>query len=572
MLRIGLLSTLVLAVALGGAGVASGAALAAGPDFVLVASPQMVEVHAGTGSASTRVTVSPFGGFTGTVTFQVSGLPSGTSATVVPNSSGASIVFTASSSVPTSDTPVMVTGTSGSLTDTLFIQLQVVPPGVDFAIFADQSSVTVGAGSGTLVQDTIRTTTATGFSGIPTFTATGLPAGVTARFQDTTPVSGGFVSALLFSAASTAPRGTVPVTVTGFAASVASPPITISLTVTGPLVPDFSLSANPASTTLLQGSTGTIAISVAPSGGFTGSVGFGVSGLPNGVTASFSPTSSAAGTTLTLSAIQTATTGSSIATVTGTSGSLSHVVEIQITVTSAALPDFGLSVSPPSVSVQAGSSATATITATPTPGAGSGPGPVSLGVSGLPAGVTATFSPNPITTGLNSTMTITAAGTASAASATVTVTATGTNSAGPIVHTVNIGLTVTGGGGATGGVTATPVVSSSGPYFNEEDLKLADTASLTSLSITIVVQRTTGVSFSGQYDTVGGSITQSSTSTASTITYQFNLAAGSTLAPGTGWTFAAQTSGSGTAHPTAGDTFTVTYTAGGTSFTQTGHF
>jgi hypothetical protein len=116
------------------------------------------------------------------------------------------------------------------------------------------------------------------------------------------------------------------------------------------------------------------------------------------------------------------------------------------------------------------------------------------------------------------------------------------------------------------------VVGSSGPFFNEEDLKLANTGSLTALSITITVQRTAGLSFNGQFNSVGSSITQSSTSTTSTITFQFALAAGSTLGSGTGWTFAAQTSGSGTAHPTAGDTFTVTYTTGGANFTQTGHF
>jgi hypothetical protein len=92
------------------------------------------------------------------------------------------------------------------------------------------------------------------------------------------------------------------------------------------------------------------------------------------------------------------------------------------------------------------------------------------------------------------------------------------------------------------------------------------------MSITIVIQRTTGVSFSGQYNTVGGTITQGNSSTASAATYTFTLNAGQTLGPGTNWTFAAQTSGTGTAHPTAGDTFTVTYTTGGQNFTQTGHF
>jgi hypothetical protein len=101
---------------------------------------------------------------------------------------------------------------------------------------------------------------------------------------------------------------------------------------------------------------------------------------------------------------------------------------------------------------------------------------------------------------------------------------------------------------------------------------LSNTASLTSLSVTIVVQRTTGVSFSGQYNTIGGSILQSSSSTSTTVTYQFTLGAGQTLGPGSNRTFAAQSSGSGTVHPTAGDTYTVTYTIGGTTFTQTGHF
>ena len=41
---------------------------------------------------------------------------------------------------------------------------------------------------------------------------------------------------------------------------------------------------------------------------------------------------------------------------------------------------------------------------------------------------------------------------------------------------------------------------------------------------------------------------------------------------GTDRLFAAQAGGSGTVHPTAGDTFTATYTIGGVSYTQTGHF
>ena len=165
-------------------------------------------------------------------------------------------------------------------------------------------------------------------------------------------------------------------------------------------------------------------------------------------------------------------------------------------------------------------------------------------------------------------LTLAASTTATLGAATVTVSGT----SGSLTHTTTIALTVgSGGGGGTGGVTLTPMVTTSGPWFNEEQLRLNNTASLTALSVTIVVQRTTGVSFGGQFNTVGGQIVQSSSSTTAAVTYQFNLGAGQTLGTGD-WTFAAQTSGSGTVHPTAGDTYTVTYTTGGVSFTQTGHF
>jgi len=128
------------------------------------------------------------------------------------------------------------------------------------------------------------------------------------------------------------------------------------------------------------------------------------------------------------------------------------------------------------------------------------------------------------------------------------------------------------GGGGTGGVSITPAINANSPWYNEEVIRLNNTGTITALSVTIVIQRTTGVSFNGQYNTVGGQILQSNTVAATTITYQFTLAAGQTLGLGTNRTFAAQTNGAGTIHPTSGDTYTVTYTTGGVSFTQTGHF
>jgi lysophospholipase L1-like esterase len=125
---------------------------------------------------------------------------------------------------------------------------------------------------------------------------------------------------------------------------------------------------------------------------------------------------------------------------------------------------------------------------------------------------------------------------------------------------------------AGSGPALTPAVASSSPYFTEEDLKLSSSTAVSALTVTIVVQRTAGIGFSGQYNTIGGQLLQSSASTSSTIAYTFTLGAGQTLGTGASGLFAAQASGSGTAHPTAGDTFTVTSTSGGVTTTETGHF
>jgi len=121
-------------------------------------------------------------------------------------------------------------------------------------------------------------------------------------------------------------------------------------------------------------------------------------------------------------------------------------------------------------------------------------------------------------------------------------------------------------------VTVTAAINSNSPWYNEEAVRLNNTAPLTALSVTIVIQRTTGVGLNGQFNTVGGQILQSNTVTTATITYQFTLASGQTLGPGTNRTFAAQTSGNGTIHPTAGDTWVVSYATGGVTYTQTGTF
>jgi len=161
----------------------------------------------------------------------------------------------------------------------------------------------------------------------------------------------------------------------------------------------------------------------------------------------------------------------------------------------------------------------------------------------------------------------TAAGTAATGASNLSITGV----SGALTRTTTITLTVSSSGGGTGGVTVSTVVNANGPWFDDEGVKVANTGVITALAITVAVQNTGGVNFSGQYNTVGGSIMQIHSSTGATITYQFSLAAGQILSPGS-YLFDAQMSGAGAVHPTKGDTFTITYTTGGQTFTQSGHF
>ena len=82
-----------------------------------------------------------------------------------------------------------------------------------------------------------------------------------------------------------------------------------------------------------MGSSGNSTIKVGQLNSFSGSVSLTVSGLPAGVTASLSPTSTTGTSTLSLTVGSTAVAGSATITVTGTSGTLTHSTTIALTVT-----------------------------------------------------------------------------------------------------------------------------------------------------------------------------------------------------------------------------------------------
>jgi subtilase family serine protease len=218
----------------------------------------------------------------------------------------------------------------------------------------------------------------------------------------------------------------------------------INLLAAGSSTPSFTLSDSPSSLSITQGSSGTSTITVNDAGGFTGSVTLAASGLPSGVTAAFGTNPTTGTSVLTFTASSTATTGTSTVTITGTSGSLTATTTIALTVSATASPNFSIAASPASVTVTQGASGTSTIAITSTGGFNSA---TTLSASGLPSGVTAAFSTNPVTPPANgsatSTLTLTASASATVGAATVTITGT----SGSTTHSTTIALTVNSSGG-----------------------------------------------------------------------------------------------------------------------------
>ena len=189
--------------------------------------------------------------------------------------------------------------------------------------------------------------------------------------------------------------------------------------------PGFGLTASPASLTLVQGGSGTSTITSTVTNGFSSGISLSAVGQPTGVTVTFSPTSiTGAGTsTMTITVGSSAVVGTYKIKVTGTSGSITEIVTISLTVTKAPA-NFTISASPTSISVARGSSGTSTIT---TAVSGGFDYVISLSATGYPIGVTVTFSPRtiPAPGSGKSTMKVTVGEKVALGNHTITINATG---------------------------------------------------------------------------------------------------------------------------------------------------
>ncbi len=209
---------------------------------------------------------------------------------------------------------------------------------------------------------------------------------------------------------------------------------------------DFTLTATPASQTVIQGFQTNYTVTVGPLAGFNGQVTLSVAGLPTGATGTFTPNPATATSTLAVTTAATTPAGTYTLTITGISGPLTHTTTTTLVVTPPPPPDFSLSATPPTQTVVRGNSTNFGVTITPISGFS---GQITLSVAGLPTGAAGTFTPNPATA--SSTLNITTAATTPTGSYTVTITGV----SGSLTHTATATLTV-----ASSGVTFDNKVSS----------------------------------------------------------------------------------------------------------------
>ena len=294
--------------------------------FKLTPSASTLTVALGASGTDT-ITVTDVSPFTGSVSFAASGMPTGVTASFSPTSSATSSVVTlavAASTVP-GTYPITITGTSGTLTPVTTTISLTVPPASGFTLTPSATALSVAEGaSGT---DTITVHDTGTFTGSVTLAASGMPTGVTATFG-TNPTT--TTSVLTFAVASTTVAGTYPITVTGTSGTL-SATTSVSLTVTE-CSKLYSFSGSPTSLTVAPGASGTDTITVTDVSPFAGSVTFAASGLPTGVTASFSPASSTTSSVVTLAVASSTVAGTYPITITGTSGTLSASTSISLIV------------------------------------------------------------------------------------------------------------------------------------------------------------------------------------------------------------------------------------------------
>lgn len=373
------------------------------PRFKLSATPATQTPPVG-GTVTYTVSSQALDGFTGDVSLSLTGVPQGQgitasfNPTIITGGTGSStLTISTSSSTPAATSNLTINGTSNTVVDHVPVTLEVQ----DFTVQVTPSSQTVTAGANTAYQVTVTAVDGMDLSTLA-LNVNGLPAGATATFSPPTANGvGGVNSTLTIATSASVLGGNYALTVCGTVNGLNHCAVPVNLTVTAP---DFTINATPASQTILPGASTTYTISTAALNGFTANIALTLTGLPSGATGSFTPNPIGPGGSSTLTVTTSTTTpgGTYTLNIIGTSGGIVHSTPVLLVVN--ATQDFTLSITPQAAGIIVGGSTTYTVSIGVVNGFA---GNVTLGTSGLPATISATFSPNPAAAGGSSILTLT---------------------------------------------------------------------------------------------------------------------------------------------------------------------
>jgi hypothetical protein len=189
------------------------------PDFTLSCSPSSLSVPQGSSGNST-CTVASQNAFSSAVSLDCASLPAGVTCSYSPNpvtppangSVNSGLTVTVGGGVATGTYSFQARGTSGALVHTFNMTLQVAGAGGDFTLSAAPPSQTVSRGDSTTY--TVTVTPTGGFNGTVTFSASGLPRGVSTSFNPPS-VGGSGSSVMTVTTRKNTPKATHTLTIVG---------------------------------------------------------------------------------------------------------------------------------------------------------------------------------------------------------------------------------------------------------------------------------------------------------------------------------------------------------------------
>jgi len=480
------------------------------PDFTISASPLALQINQGAGAKST-VTLTSVNGFVGTVNLSTTVFPSGPNASIPPNimlgsgdSNSTVLTITTTSTTTPGFYNATVTGTSGSLTHSVVVSVQVINPtapgivciapdflvscpatpamftgtvggqlvvavnvqnsaalnGFDIQVLTNPSILKPASDDlrGTVLQNLfVAQNTVNSTTGLVRVAAVGL------GFITTAPTTGRFFN-ITYDIVGSTPGTFIlfPIGCTGTSndntcVTVTSPTVIpeniLEANFTSAAPPDFTMSANPSSLAIQAGTTGTSIISITSINGFAGTVSLSTNTGPLIICPPACSTWSVSPTSVTLTPGGTATAiltikvssfgggGSGFTVIVfGTSGSLSHSVSVVFTVIPP--PTFSITANPSSVAVRQGQTGSSALNVTSLNGFN---GTVTLSMSIQPLikkGPAISLSTTTINlaSGVTATVTLGIATNGATQLGTYTVTVTATS--GSLVQTVTVTVTI----------------------------------------------------------------------------------------------------------------------------------